>query len=44
MFFHTNLYIYRNTDDAELEGYVAAAQQPDVAWFNRDLQGAMQGF
>jgi hypothetical protein len=38
---HTNLYVYRNADDAELEDYAAAAQQPDVEWFNRNLQGAM---
>jgi hypothetical protein len=38
---HTNLYIYRNNDDADLEDYVAAAEQKDVAWFNRTLQAAI---
>ena len=38
---HTYLYAYRNTDDADLEDYVAAAQQKDVDWFNRNLEAAM---
>ncbi|HEY3841344.1 MAG TPA: hypothetical protein VGL72_32460 [Bryobacteraceae bacterium] len=38
---HQNLFAYRNTDDAELEDYVSAAEQPDVAWFNKNLQSAM---
>ena len=38
---HMNLFVYRNADDAELEDYIAAQQQPDVAWFNKNLQGAM---
>jgi len=36
-----NLYVYRNADDADLEDYVAAAQQPSVDWFNRNLQSAI---
>ncbi len=36
-----NLYVYRDADDADLEDYVAAAQQPAVAWFNRVLQDAI---
>jgi hypothetical protein len=38
---HTNLFIYRNSDDADLEDYVAAAEQKDVQWFNTNLQGAI---
>jgi hypothetical protein len=38
---HANLYTYRNTDDADLEDYVGAAQQKDVDWFNRNLQAAI---
>ena len=36
-----NLYVYRNADDAGLEDYVAASQQPSVKWFNRNLQSAI---
>jgi hypothetical protein len=36
-----NLYVYRNAEDADLEDYIAAAQQPAVEWFNRNLQSAI---
>jgi len=35
------LYTYRNTGDAELEDYVGAVQQKDVAWFDQTLQSAI---
>lgn len=35
-----NLYAYRNASDADIEDYIAAAEQKDVAWFNRTLQSA----
>ena len=35
------LYTYRNTEDADLEDYIGAAQQKDVQWFNRNLQEAI---
>lgn len=36
-----NLYMYRNASDTDLEDYIGAAQQKDVAWFNRTLQAAV---
>jgi len=36
-----NLYAYRNASDTDLADYVAAAEQKDVAWFNRTLQSAV---
>jgi hypothetical protein len=38
---HTNLFTYRNADDVDLQDYVAAAEQKDVAWFNWTLQAAI---
>lgn len=38
---HTYLYIYRNSEDADLEDYIAATQQKDVVWFNQNLQTAI---
>jgi hypothetical protein len=38
---HAYLFTYRNTDDTDLEDYVAAARQKDVEWFNRNLQDAI---
>lgn len=38
---HANLFTYRNTEDADLADYVSAAEQKDVAWFNRTLQAAI---
>ena len=38
---HANLFTYRNSDDADLEDYVGAAQQKDVEWFNRNLGEAI---
>jgi hypothetical protein len=36
-----NLYTYRNVEDADLEDYIAAAQEKDVQWFNHNLQDAI---
>jgi hypothetical protein len=38
---HSYLFAFRNSDNLDLEDYVAAAQQKDVDWFNRNLQGAI---
>jgi hypothetical protein len=38
---HHNLYVYRNADNSDLDDYVANAQQPAVAWFQRTLQSAI---
>jgi hypothetical protein len=36
-----NLYMYRNASDVDIDDYIGAAQQKDVAWFNRTLQAAV---
>ncbi len=36
-----NLFVYREAEDADLEGYIESAQQPAVEWFNRTLQDAI---
>jgi hypothetical protein len=36
-----NLFTYRNASDADIEDYVTAGEQKDVAWFNRMLHSAV---
>jgi len=35
------LFTFRNIDDADLDNYLEASQQKDIAWFNRNLQMAI---
>jgi len=35
------LFTFRNSDDADLDNYLEASQQKDIAWFNRNLQTAI---
>ena len=37
----SNLFTFRNTEEADIEDYIAALQQKDVVWFNNNLQAAM---
>ena len=36
-----SLFTYRNAEDAELEDYLEACQQPPIVWFNRMLHDAI---
>jgi hypothetical protein len=36
-----NLFVFRNSDDEDLEDFIAAAQQPAVDWFHHNLQSAL---